>query len=190
MNTAAEIYEYLLFTCGEKAWLTQVRDPKKRIIDMYHSALLSTDQERITNDFCKLDSNIRCVVATVAFGLGVDVPDVRFIFHVGPSKSPLQYWQEIGRCGRDGAKGVAHLFITPRSLDSRRVDSSMISICNSPSCIRKEILHELIIPGMDLSTIRALSQRKPCTLGCENCFCELCSCCSRCKESCGCGGSI
>ena len=76
MNTTAEIYEYLLITCGEKAWLTEVRDPKKRITDMYHSALLSTDQERITNDFCKFGSNIHCVVATVAFGLGVDVPDV------------------------------------------------------------------------------------------------------------------
>ena len=96
LSDAADIYAFLMHKLGDKAWLTEARNPRFRLVDMYHSSLLTEDQKRITTTFTKVDSVIRCVVATIAFGLGVDVPDIKYIFHWGPSKSPLQYWQEVG----------------------------------------------------------------------------------------------
>ena len=98
---------------GDKAWLTEARNPRFHLVDMYHSSLLIEDQKRITTTFTKGDSVIRCVVSTIAFDLGVDVPDVKYIFHWGPSKSPLQYWQEVGRCSRNETVGECFLFISP-----------------------------------------------------------------------------
>jgi ATP-dependent helicase YprA (DUF1998 family) len=57
---------------------------------------------RIPRVFCKSNSNLRCLFSTIAFGLGMQVPDVDIVIHWGPSDDILQYWQEVGRCGHVG----------------------------------------------------------------------------------------
>ena len=80
-----------------------------KIIGMYHSS-----SQRITLDLTKEGSHVRCVRAIIAFGLGVDVRDIKYIFHWGLSKSPLQYWQEVDRCSRNGERGECYMYILPR----------------------------------------------------------------------------
>ncbi|WP_136163059.1 DNA helicase RecQ [Sphingomonas flavalba] len=79
-----------------------------RPVRPYHAGLDPTVRARNQADFVASEDMV--MVATVAFGMGIDKPDVRFVAHAGLPKSIEAYYQETGRAGRDGDPAVAHLF--------------------------------------------------------------------------------
>ena len=79
-----------------------------RPAEVYHAGL-PTKQRRETAD-AFLDGGASTIVATNAFGMGVDRPDVRAVLHAGPPTSVDQYFQEAGRAARDGEPGRAEMF--------------------------------------------------------------------------------
>ncbi|MGE3747920.1 MAG: RecQ family ATP-dependent DNA helicase, partial [Sphingomonadaceae bacterium] len=74
----------------------------------YHAGLDAA--QRMNNQRAFVDSEDMVMVATIAFGMGIDKPDVRFVAHAGLPKSIEAYYQETGRAGRDGDPAVAQLF--------------------------------------------------------------------------------
>ncbi|CAI9612088.1 unnamed protein product [Staurois parvus] len=93
----------------------KIRRPLKWMADSYHAGLSAAERRRVQNNF--MSGQLRIVVATVAFGMGLDKSDVRGIIHYNMPKNFESYVQEIGRAGRDGKDAHCHLFLDPNSQD-------------------------------------------------------------------------
>jgi ATP-dependent DNA helicase RecQ len=83
--------------------------------DFYHAGMKTKDRERVQEAF--MHDEIEVIVATTAFGMGIDKADVRFVFHYDISDSVDSYYQEIGRAGRDGKVSKAILFYNPKDVN-------------------------------------------------------------------------
>ena len=84
----------------------------------YHAGLARRVRDEVHHRF--LDDDLTVVVATSAFGMGIDKPNVRFVFHADVSESVDSYYQEVGRAGRDANKAQACLFYRPEDLSLRQ----------------------------------------------------------------------
>ncbi|XP_053719047.1 ATP-dependent DNA helicase Q4 isoform X1 [Synchiropus splendidus] len=93
----------------------KIRKPLKWQAESYHAGLSGSERRRVQNNF--MCGELRIVVATVAFGMGLDKSDVRGIVHYNMPKSFESYVQEIGRAGRDGEPAHCHLFLDPEASD-------------------------------------------------------------------------
>lgn len=93
----------------------KIRKPIKWQAESYHAGLSGSERRRVQNNF--MCGELRIVVATVAFGMGLDKSDVRGIIHYNMPKSFESYVQEIGRAGRDGEPAHCHLFLDPEGGD-------------------------------------------------------------------------
>ena len=84
----------------------------------YHAGLKASERDAAQASL--MADELDVIVATTAFGMGIDKPNVRFVFHHDISESVDAYYQEIGRAGRDGAPARAILFYRPEDLGLRR----------------------------------------------------------------------
>ena len=80
----------------------------------YHAGMRAGEREDVHHGF--LDGRCDVVVATSAFGMGIDKPDVRFVVHASVPDSVDSYYQQIGRAGRDGEQATALMFYRPEDL--------------------------------------------------------------------------
>ena len=120
-----------------------------KLISEYHAEVSDEDKARILEEFRKPDSVIRCLISTVAFGIGIDIPDIRLVMHWGESDTVSQYWQEVGRAGRDGQPAEAHLFHRQIQLLQCAKDmKDAVTEITGGACLRKTILKNLQVDGM------------------------------------------
>jgi ATP-dependent DNA helicase RecQ len=104
----------------------------------YHAGLSPEMRRALLGHF--LEDRLRVVIATSAFGMGIDKADVRRVLHWGPAPSLEAYYQEAGRAGRDGAAAVCRLLWRPADFAWGMCDAAMRRYVESGVCRRRQLL--------------------------------------------------
>ena len=141
-DNAGYIYAYLTNRLGKEA-VEPIGAPnlsRFRLVDMFTACTPKNVKETIIKNFTTVDSPLRVVVGTIAFGMGLDCPDVRRVIHWGPPSDLEAYLQETGRAGRDSLSSSAVLYINPNDLRSPFIEESMRNYCQNTSICRRELL--------------------------------------------------
>ena len=112
--------------------------PQYRLVDMFHSCTDVDIKDNILHNFCR-SSCLRIVIATVAFGMGIDCPDVHQIFHFGAPDSIESYIQETGRAGRDGVQSIAVLLLI-KGESRQHIDTNMKKYIANTTICRRAVL--------------------------------------------------
>ncbi len=142
-------------------------DPK--LISFFHSKVDQTSQAGIPMEFVKQHSTFRCLITTIAFGMGMQVPDITYIIHWGPSSSLLDYWQEVGRCARSIKQGWAKMYTPPFSVSSKLCDDNIKELISQPDngCLRRRVLQHLKVDAIPDHEIEHCCGGDKCCTNCD-----------------------
>ncbi|CAB4001574.1 Hypothetical predicted protein, partial [Paramuricea clavata] len=150
--------------------------PENRLFAQFHASQTKQMKEQILRQLCSGTSTVRVIFATVAMGMGVDIPSILNVIHIGPPCSVKAYFQETGRAGRDDKPARAILHYNNRDIAKNRagMQDDMRTFCKSiDTCLRllllKSLDHEETM--VDLPHLCCSICAKKCE--CPQCLCDL-----------------
>lgn len=139
----------------------------------YHAGLEASTRAKNQDAFLMEDVDV--IVATIAFGMGIDKPDIRFVIHHDIPKSIEGYYQETGRAGRDGGEGHCIAFYAYKDIE--KLEKFLVGKPLSEQEVGKQLLHEMVSYSesavcrrkMLLNYFGEEYDETKCDKGCDNC---------------------
>lgn len=169
-NDCSELYRYFKVGLGEKFTHPTDAPPelsKYRLVEMFTSCTDPEVKGQIIESFSSVSSPLRIVCATIAFGMGVDTPNVRKIIHFGAPNDLHSYIQETGRGGRDSKVTVALLLSVSKY--NHLCDKEMLRYLKNVTKCHRDLLFQ------DTDNYHHIDMGKKCM------------CCDICALDCDCG---
>ena len=161
IKQCAVVYSTLKELLGDNIYEDpEQKNPQRVLLEMLHSCTPSPNKENILQSFQMEDGCIRVLVATIAFGMGVDCKKVNRTIHFGPAKNVEAFIQESGRAGRDGIQSTAYMLY--QSFQLAHVEKDI----NSKDCRRTFLLSFFNVTFCPIA---------PLHLCCDNCS-LICNC--------------
>ena len=147
-------------------------DQPARLVEKYDACTDQGLKSTIVQTFVHPESPLHVVVATTAFGMGIDSPDVRRVIHWGAPESAPMYVQQVGRCGRDRKQSLAVLYTTT----FRNVQVEMKDYClQKDQCRREVLMRSFRDPKHPSQTSKRPIGHLCCDLCKQSCRCATCS---------------
>ena len=150
--------------------------PENCLFAQFHSPQTDRMKREILKQLMRNDEDrtIRVLFATIAIGIGVNIPNVRHVIHIGVPRTIESYYQEVGRAGRDNKPARASLFFNGQDISTNKpgMTTAMRNFClHETNCLRKELL--VFLGSMSCrSEIKLKYERHNC---CSNCL-KVCQC--------------
>ena len=123
----------------------------------YHAGLPKRVREDVQQQFMAGDVDV--MVATSAFGMGIDKPDIRFVIHAQAPESPDEYYQQVGRGGRDGEPALGMLFYRPEDLGLARFFTTSVPKADNVAAVLGAMATDGAGPRVELAERTGLSVR-------------------------------
>ena len=143
------LYGFFQSELGSEMYVDNSMDPKKRIVEMFHSRIDTLNRKHILYSMGILEGPVRVLIATIAYGMGIDCKDVKVVIHYGPAYNLETYLQESGRAGRNSGEQCRAVMLYSSLMMKHCSEEIKTYAKNSSRCRRKMLLENF---DEDLST--------------------------------------
>ncbi len=165
-------FKYLSKHLGNEQYYPKNAEPipENRLFAQYHSPQTIAMKSQILSELSSPSSKLRVIFATVALGMGIDIPCIRHVIHVGPPHSIREYFQETGRAGCDGKQATAVLYYNNHDIAVSRqgISDNVREYCK---LMDNKCLRNFLLGCLDFHNVTKAASH---------------DCCSNCKMYCKC----
>lgn len=171
IKLTTQLYGFFQAQLGKNIYADDNHDPRKRLVEMFHSRSDELNKEEILKSMGDASGCIRFLIATIAYGMGIDCKDIKTVIHYGPSYNCETYLQESGRAGRSGQEQCKAIVLYSNVM-TKHCHESMVSYLKQKDKCRRKVLLEKF--DVDVSNLPANEHPH--------------QCCDVCQEQCKCAG--
>ena len=165
------VYDMIMREMGKEGYIGD-ESFHNCLVAMFHRSSIQRNKEHVLKNFPKNNSITRIVVATSAFGMGINIPDVRYVLHWGTPRTMESFFQESGRGGRDGLQSNSVIYYHPINLRVKMTDKELIQYCKDDNMCRRKRLISYFTPSIEM--IPSTCPHLCCDVCCVNCKCGQC----------------
>lgn len=173
LETISSCYEYFS-SVGDEQYepVGAQKISRNRLFTQFHAQYPEHERQRIVDELVQGMSKLRIIFATVAFGIGLDIKNIRQVIHIGVPYSMEEYFQEAGRAGRDGLPAKSHIYYNSYDVSKgkKHLSQVMRDYVQKSQCKREMILRYF---GFNVPP-RSGAGHECCDYHQQNCDCDDC----------------